>query len=65
VLVAEDDPAVLALITSVLERAGFEVSGATDADGEIRIAARYRRNPHDRHPGPAQTDRQGSATGAQ
>jgi diguanylate cyclase (GGDEF)-like protein/PAS domain S-box-containing protein len=35
VLVVDDDPAVLALITSVLERAGFDVLGATDADAAL------------------------------
>jgi diguanylate cyclase (GGDEF)-like protein/PAS domain S-box-containing protein len=35
VLVVDDDPAVVALVTSVLERAGFAVVAATDAESAL------------------------------
>ena len=41
ILVADDDPDILELVTLRLERAGFDVIQATDGDAALELACRH------------------------
>jgi DNA-binding response OmpR family regulator len=41
VLVADDDPDILALVSFRLERAGYDVLGATDGEEALRLALEH------------------------